>query len=111
MHTPESGDGLFQDLSVYEKESRVGGQKHNPFPSGRKKTHTTKRQHSTRKFSWKKSGKGDYLQDSQGDDDLPVESFLSYIEIKEAPPQLLQTPTSIIYSSYGEKAGRDSGCT
>lgn len=82
MHTPESGDGLFQDLSIYEKEARVG-QKHSPCPSGRKKTHTTKRQHSTRRSSWKKSGKGDYLQDSQGDDDLPVASFLSYIEIKE----------------------------
>ena len=83
MHTPESGDGLFEDLSVYEKEARVTGQKHSSCPSGRKKTHTTKRQHSTRRSSWKKSCKGDCLEDSQGDEDLPVESFLSYIEIKE----------------------------
>ena len=82
MHTPESADGLFQDLSVYEKEPRVGGLRHSPCPTG-KKTHTTKRQHSTRRTSWKKSSKGDYLEDSQEDDDLPVESFLSYIEIKE----------------------------
>ncbi|XP_063865688.1 uncharacterized protein LOC135103416 isoform X2 [Scylla paramamosain] len=85
MHTPESGDGLFQDLSVYEKEPRVGGLKHSPCPIGKKKTHTVKRQHSSRRTSWKKSGKGDYLEDSQEDDDLPVESFLSYIEIKEEP--------------------------
>lgn len=83
MHTSESGDGLFQDLSVYEKESRVGGQKHNPCPSGRKKTYATKRQSNSRKSSWKKSDRVDYLEDSQGDDDLPVASFLSYIEIKE----------------------------
>lgn len=83
MHTSESGDGLFQDLSVYEKESRVGEQKHSPCPSGRKKIHAAKKQHNSRRSSWKKSDKGDYLEDSQGDDDLPVESFLSYIEIKE----------------------------
>ncbi|MPC93527.1 hypothetical protein E2C01_088659 [Portunus trituberculatus] len=83
MHTPESTDGLFQDLSVYEKEPRVGGLKHSPCTTGKKKTHTIKRQHITRRTSWKKSSKGDYLEDSQEDDDLPVESFLSYIEIKE----------------------------